>query len=146
MDGPTRVIQVLLDAHIDLNTDCHLGDEDLSQGWRRNIEFLPLGVQHFSHTPIVQVGCNSGPYFMPSDDYAIPLNVLPSLEQIEAWASGVYKTSFENDILHPCLGFFRSAFVNFASAYHVSKKDLPQVRLSPFTLMGLDGSCLENID
>lgn len=83
---------------------------------------------------------------MPSDDYAIPLNVLPSLEQIEAWASGVYKTSFENDILHPCLGFFRSAFVNFASAYHVSKNDLPQVRLSPFTLMGLDGSCLENID
>lgn len=146
LDGPTRVIQVLLDAHIDSNTDCHLGDEDLSQGWRRKIELLPLGVQHFSNIPIVQVGCNSGPYFMPSDDYAIPLNVLPSLEQIEAWASGVYKTSFENDILHPCLGFFRSAFVNFASAYHVSKNDLPQVRLSPFTLMGLDGSCLENID
>ena len=133
-NGPTRAIQVSLDAHVELSTNHQLSDEELSN-WtydpsqvRTKIALLELDVQHFSSAPKMQHGCINSPDVTLCRGYAVPFNLLPGLGQIEAWAAAVYKTSLENDILHPSLGFFRSAFVNLARAYLISIKELPHVR------------------
>jgi hypothetical protein len=93
---------------------------------------LKLQVQSFSPTngrENSHVMCVGDSELLPdqtfSTSYAVPPDALPTLENIEAWALDTM-ISYPR---HASFGWLRSAFLQFARAYCITRNNLPLVRI-----------------